>query len=85
MAIALRREGFHVRVFEAASELTHIGAGIHTYPNATRVLDRWGLLPALSECASPAEHTRFLRYANGEILYEASYNALEQYGFPYVC
>jgi len=43
-AIALRQAGFQVEVFERASELKEIGAGIGLSANATRVLGHLGLL-----------------------------------------
>jgi 2-polyprenyl-6-methoxyphenol hydroxylase-like FAD-dependent oxidoreductase len=42
-AIALRQAGFQVEVFERASELREIGAGIGLSPNAMRVLGPLGL------------------------------------------
>lgn len=43
-AIALRRVGVDAQVFERAPELREVGAGISLWPNATRVLARWGVL-----------------------------------------
>jgi 2-polyprenyl-6-methoxyphenol hydroxylase-like FAD-dependent oxidoreductase len=43
-AIALRRAGFEAQVFERAPELGEVGAGISLWPNATRLLKRWGVL-----------------------------------------
>ena len=50
-AIALERDGHDVTVFEQASELGEIGAGIQLSPNATRVLASFGLLDAVGEVA----------------------------------
>jgi salicylate hydroxylase len=47
-AIAFATRGFSVEIFERAPELTEIGAGIQLSPNATRILDRLGVLPRLS-------------------------------------
>lgn len=41
-AIALRRAGWHVEVFEKSRFKNEIGAAITVTPNATLVLDRWG-------------------------------------------
>jgi salicylate hydroxylase len=41
-AIALRRAGWHVEVFERSQFKTEIGAAITVTPNAALVLDRWG-------------------------------------------
>lgn len=41
-AIALRRAGWHVEVFERSQFKNEIGAAITVTPNAALVLDRWG-------------------------------------------
>jgi FAD-dependent urate hydroxylase len=43
-AIALRQRGIGVRIFERRPAPSHIGAGIVLWPNATFVLERFGLL-----------------------------------------
>src|SRR5437763_15474867 len=43
-AYAMRRAGHEVRVLEQAAEFGEVGAGLQLAPNATRVLDEWGLL-----------------------------------------
>lgn len=50
-AIAFARRGFAVRVFEQAPELAEAGAGIQLSPNATRLLDRLGVLDYLRPAA----------------------------------
>jgi 2-polyprenyl-6-methoxyphenol hydroxylase-like FAD-dependent oxidoreductase len=51
-ALTLGRCGFEVQVFEQASELREVGAGVQISPNATRILHRLGLEEPLrsSEC-----------------------------------
>jgi len=46
-ALALRREGFDVHVYEQASVLREVGAGVAVSPNAIKVLHRLGLGEAL--------------------------------------
>ena len=46
-ALALRRAGFDVDVYEQAPELTQIGGGINMGPNAVRILRRLGLAAGL--------------------------------------
>ena len=46
-AVALRRAGFEVDIYEQAPELTEVGGGINMAPNATRVLRRLGLAEGL--------------------------------------
>ncbi len=47
-ALALQRLGHRVRVFERASAIAEVGAGLTLTPNATRVLEALGLWPALA-------------------------------------
>ena len=47
-AMALLRAGFDVRVYEQATSIAEVGAGIQLAPNATRVLEALGLLPAVA-------------------------------------
>jgi salicylate hydroxylase len=51
-ALAFSRRGFNVRVFEQASGFDAVGAGIQLSPNATRILDRLGVLDLLSPRAT---------------------------------
>jgi salicylate hydroxylase len=46
-ALAFAARGFAIQVFERAPQLEEVGAGIQLSPNATRILDRLGVLPAL--------------------------------------
>jgi salicylate hydroxylase len=46
-ALAFARRGREVRVFEQAPRFESIGAGIQLSPNATRILDRLGVLDLL--------------------------------------
>lgn len=50
-AIAFARRGFAVRVFEQAPQFQDAGAGIQLSPNATRLLDRLGVLDHLRPAA----------------------------------
>jgi salicylate hydroxylase len=50
-AIALRRAGFDVRVFEQARELRAVGAGLQLSPNAVKVLHGLGLAEPLRAVA----------------------------------
>lgn len=47
-AIAFARHGFSVRVFERSPALEEVGAGLQLSPNATRILDRLGVLDLVS-------------------------------------
>ncbi|MGH8220430.1 MAG: FAD-dependent monooxygenase [Steroidobacteraceae bacterium] len=47
-ANALVRRGMEVRLFEQAQTLREVGAGLITYPNSVRLLERMGLKDALA-------------------------------------
>jgi salicylate hydroxylase len=46
-ALALLQRGIDVEIYERATELREIGAGVQISPNGTRVLSSLGLGPAL--------------------------------------
>jgi salicylate hydroxylase len=50
-ALAFAIRGYPVRVFERAPRLDEVGAGLQLSPNATRILDRLGVLPGLRHAA----------------------------------
>ncbi|UZJ55561.1 hypothetical protein CBS101457_004881 [Exobasidium rhododendri] len=44
-ALALADRGFtNIHVWESASRIGEVGAGINITPNLARILDRWGVL-----------------------------------------
>ena len=66
-AVALRRIGINVSVYERAQELREVGAGMMLWPNATRVLRELGLLNEV--LARSGRNTHFLvRTSTGKIL-----------------
>src|SRR5262245_2242864 len=67
-ALSLLRAGFDVQVYEQASELREVGAGIQISPNASRILHRFGLANALASMGGKplAWHQR--RWQNGRTL-----------------
>ncbi len=46
-ALAFARRGFSVEIFERSESLVEVGAGLQLSPNATRILDRLGVLELL--------------------------------------
>ncbi len=80
-AIALRRAGLDVLVFEKAPELREIGSGLSVWPNATRALDRLGLLePVLA--VSHELRLLQLRTSRGRVISRA---AVDRGEHPSVC
>ena len=85
-AVALRRAGFDVHVYEQAPELTEVGGGINMGPNAARVLYRLGLGPALDREAVRPLSTHQRRWQDGRTLQRAPLNPRceELYGAPHL-
>ena len=60
-ALALRQRGVAATVYERASELREVGAGIVLWPNGTRVLRDLGVLDAVRRRAGAADSVEILR------------------------
>jgi 2-polyprenyl-6-methoxyphenol hydroxylase-like FAD-dependent oxidoreductase len=58
-ALALRRVGVDVALYERAPELTEVGAGISLWANALRALDHIGAGPAVRAVALPMRRSEF--------------------------
>lgn len=57
--IMLQRAGYDVKLYEQASQLARIGAGINLSPNVTRILDHIGVFESLAEIGClPRERLR---------------------------
>jgi len=82
-AIALRRAGFEVEVFERAPELREVGAGISLWANALSALDRLGLGDAIRQLGTP-DLSAGLRSWNGRLLTHVS-NADPLHKFGELC
>lgn len=67
-ALTLRRAGIDVAIFEQASELREIGAGITMTPNASRILHRLGLEDAMRTFGVQLESIVCRRYDDGRVL-----------------
>jgi 2-polyprenyl-6-methoxyphenol hydroxylase-like FAD-dependent oxidoreductase len=66
-AIALRRVGFDVTVFERAAELREVGAGLLLAANAQKSLRKLGLAEVVSRLGTPASAGE-IRSWRGEVL-----------------
>ena len=84
-AIASARAGWQPRVFEQAQVFTEAGAGIQLGPNATRVLEAWGLGTALARVAAFPQRLAVRSAGSGDVLAQLPLGAcaLERYGAPY--
>lgn len=61
-ALALAKQGFrHIDVFESASNLGFVGAGIQLAPNMARILDRLGVWQEIEKEAVDLKNTSIRR------------------------
>ncbi|KAI1503929.1 hypothetical protein F5X99DRAFT_80387 [Biscogniauxia marginata] len=84
-ALAFAKKGFrHITVYESASNLGFVGAGIQLAPNLARVLDRWGCWEGIK-----AEATNILSSSiregstNRELAHVLMPDIAEKYGYPH--
>lgn len=63
-AIALKKNGFDVSVYERHGSVTNIGAGIVLWPNATYVLDQLGVLNDIRAISGSPTSMRRISSAN---------------------
>ncbi|EKD14162.1 hypothetical protein MBM_07839 [Drepanopeziza brunnea f. sp. 'multigermtubi' MB_m1] len=74
-ALALAKEGFEdIHVFERASDLGFVGAGIQLAPNMARILDRLGVWESIAKDAVRCSETS---------IRELGY-VYEEYGYPHM-
>ena len=61
-ALALAKQGFHhIDVYETASNLGFVGAGIQLAPNMARILDRLGVWGEIEKAAVDLKSTSIRR------------------------
>lgn len=74
-----------VSLLEQADAFGEVGAGLQLGPNAVRVLDDWGLKPALEAVATFPDELRVRDASSGRVLsgMELGARALQRYGQPY--
>ncbi|KAI5118405.1 hypothetical protein M0805_002857 [Coniferiporia weirii] len=67
-AHCLAQAGHTVTLIESARRLSEVGAGIQVSPNASRLLERWGLASALGTAGVEPDAIVFRRYNDGEVV-----------------
>jgi salicylate hydroxylase len=84
-ALALLRRGFDVDVYEQASELREVGAGVQLSANGIRVLHELGVHEALRALACEASGKEVRLWNSGQTwkLFDLGAVSVERYGFPY--
>jgi salicylate hydroxylase len=68
LAIALRRHGIDVTVFEQAGEHREVGAGVALSGNATKLLARLGIDGALDAVSMQPSELMFRRWDDGRVI-----------------
>jgi salicylate hydroxylase len=84
-AVSLLQAGFDVHVYERASALSEIGAGIQVSPNASRVLHRLGLADELARMGVRPESFHQRRWDDGRTLVCTPLGdaVVDAFGFPH--
>jgi salicylate hydroxylase len=85
LAAALVRRGLASVIFEQATGLTEIGAGVQIAPNASRLLHRLGLAAKLEEVAVRPAATEFRRWDDDRLIArtELGTECERRFGAPY--
>ena len=84
-ALAALRQGHEVEVYEQASELKEVGAGVQLSANGTRVLYALGVGEELKSLSCEATGKEIRLWNTGETwkLFDLGKVSIERYGFPY--
>ncbi len=85
-AIALGRMGISIRVLESTEKFSDEGAGIQLGPNATKILEQWGVLERLAGKAVVSEGVAIGDGLTGQLLATVPFGetAQERYGAPFL-
>lgn len=85
-ALALLKKGIDVEVYEQATELKEVGAGIQISPNGCRALDELGVFQTLRALSCDPVRKEFRLWNTGKAwtLFDLGKNAIEKYGYPYL-
>jgi salicylate hydroxylase len=84
-ALAALRQGHEIEVYEQASELKEVGAGVQLSANGTRVLYALGVGEELKSLSCEATGKEIRLWNTGETwkLFDLGKVSIERYGFPY--
>jgi len=85
-ALAAARGGHPAHVLEKAPEFTEIGAGLQLAPNATRMLDRLGVLDEIKKHAIFPKHLVLMDAVSGQPItsLDLGEKFLDHFGYPYI-
>ena len=84
-ALSSARAGWQVRLYEKAEVFSEVGAGLQLGPNATRILQGWGLGQALERLAAFPDKLLVRSAPSGRELASLSLGSRcqQRYGAPY--
>jgi salicylate hydroxylase len=84
-ALALLRDGHEVQLFEQATELREVGAGVQLSANGTRILIALGLGPAMQRivCEPAGKEIRLWNTGQTWKLFDLGETSVARYGAPY--
>jgi salicylate hydroxylase len=84
-AASLMRAGHRVRIFEQASQLGEVGAGVQQSANSAKVLYALGLRDKLEAVSVRPESYEFRRFDTGELMHAIPFAAAHEraHGAPY--
>src|SRR5262249_21667777 len=84
-ALALGQRGFRVDIFEQASELMELGAGVQISANGSRVLIALGLGEAMRQvvCEATLKEVRMWNTGRTWKLFDLGKDSIERFGAPY--
>ena len=85
-ALALVQKGFDVLMFEKATSLGEVGAGLQMSPNAMHILQDLGVAESLQTLAFKPKHACIRHYQTGEYYLKQALaeDAEQRYGAPYL-
>jgi salicylate hydroxylase len=85
-ALSISRAGLPVHVLEKAAHFSEIGAGLQLAPNATRMLDRLGILGTVRQHATFPERLVMMDAVSAEPITSLDLGPkfLRHFGFPYI-
>lgn len=85
-AAALLQRGIDVDVYERASELREVGAGIQISPNGNAVLDSLGVFEQLRALSCDPARKEFRLWNTGKPwpMFSLGKSVIERYGYPYL-
>ncbi|KAK1655724.1 FAD dependent oxidoreductase [Colletotrichum phormii] len=86
LSTKLANPSHRVTILEAVKELQEVGAGLQLTPNATRLLEAWGLFPALTPLATVPSTLSVHRYDGTRLLAHEPHlqeTIQSRYGHPF--